>query len=58
MLKANKYYLFSFQVNNKENNGMFEANARLEEGKVIFEFKMDDKTQIELMKLFEKRFKS
>ena len=56
MLKANKYYLFCFQVNNQE-KGMFEANARLEEGKVIFEFKMDDKTQKELMKLFEKRFK-
>jgi len=52
-LEPNKYYLFSFQINNETNNKI-EATARLEEGKIIFEFKIDEKLQEELMKQFKK----
>ncbi len=56
MNNAPNYYLFSFQINDNTNT-VFEANAKLEKDKVIFEFKIDDKTQKELMKMFTERFK-
>ncbi len=56
MNNATNYYLFSFQINDNTNT-VFEANAKLEKDKVIFEFKIDDKTQKELMKMFTERFK-
>lgn len=56
MNNAPSYYLFSFQIHDNTNT-VFEANAKLEKDKVIFEFKIDDKTQKELMKMFTERFK-
>ena len=56
MIEPTNYYLFSFQIHNQTED-IFEANAKLEKDKVIFEFKIDDKTQKELMKMFTERFK-
>lgn len=53
MLEANKYYLFSFQISNDLEN-IFEANARLEEGKIVFEIKIVKATQEKLLEDFKK----
>ncbi len=53
MLKANKYYLFCFQIHN-DSEIAFEADARLEEGKIIFEFKIGQAIQDTLLKSFKK----
>ncbi len=56
MVEPTNYYLFSFQIHNQTED-IFEANAKLEKDKIVFEFRIDDKTQKELMKMFTERFK-
>lgn len=47
------YYLYSFQIHN-DNEKLIEANAKLEGNKIIFEFKIDDKTKERIMQEFAK----
>jgi len=56
MTEPTNYYLFSFQIHNQTED-LFEVNAKLEKDKIIFEFKIDNKTQKELMKMFKKKFR-
>ena len=52
-IEATNYYLYSFQINNNGKK-LIETNVKVEKNKLIFEFRIDDKTQKVLMKEFEK----
>ena len=50
------YYLYSFQINNQLTKQEFQVNLKLEEDKIVIEFKIDKNTRNTLLNEFKKQF--